>query len=89
MNIAKLKIYLGKYLKKVKQGAEVIVLDHQHPVAKLVPYYEKKKINVEIIHPKKNLKVVIQDWLERSPQAKATQLSKSSLEYLLEDREER
>jgi prevent-host-death family protein len=37
-NVSKLKLHLGKYLKMVRRGRDVIVLDRSTPVAKLVPY---------------------------------------------------
>lgn len=37
-NVSKLKLHLGKYLKMVRRGRDIIVLDRTTPVAKLVPY---------------------------------------------------
>ncbi len=37
-NVAKLKSHLSAYIRHVKQGNEVIVLDRQTPVAMLIPY---------------------------------------------------
>ena len=37
-NVSKLKLHLGKYLKMVRRGRDVVVLDRSTPVAKLVPY---------------------------------------------------
>lgn len=89
VNIAKLKIYLGRYLKKVKKGEEVIVLDHQHPVAKLIPYQESKKPQVEIIPAKEDFRKIEEYWSKKSSPEKATKLTKSILEYLREDRDSR
>lgn len=39
-NIAILKNNLSKYVRTVREGGEVIVLDRDQPVARLVPYRE-------------------------------------------------
>jgi prevent-host-death family protein len=38
VNIATLKAKLAKYLRFVKSGEEVVILDHKLPVAKIVPF---------------------------------------------------
>lgn len=38
VSIGNLKNKLSAYLKKVKVGGEVIVTDHNHPVAKIIPF---------------------------------------------------
>ncbi len=38
VNVAELKNRLGKYLKYVKAGEEVVIRDRKLPVAKLVPF---------------------------------------------------
>lgn len=42
-NIATLKNRLSSYLRDVQDGAEVIVLDRQRPVARIVPYRQPEK----------------------------------------------
>lgn len=37
ISISKLKAHLSSEIKKVRSGARLIVLDHNHPVAELVP----------------------------------------------------
>lgn len=37
VNIAKLKAQLSRYLRAVRKGEEIIVTDHQQPIAKIVP----------------------------------------------------
>ncbi len=42
-NIAILKNNLSKYVKAVREGEEVIVMDRNQPVARLVPYREEAR----------------------------------------------
>ena len=37
ISISKLKTYLSSELKKVQNGTRIVVLDHKHPVAELIP----------------------------------------------------
>jgi prevent-host-death family protein len=37
ISISKLKAHLSEEIKKVRKGARIIVLDHNHPVAVLIP----------------------------------------------------
>ena len=41
VNLATLKAELSRYVRAARAGEEVIVLDRQTPVAKLVPYREE------------------------------------------------
>lgn len=43
VNIANLRNDLAKYLNEVKAGREVIVTDHNEPVAKIVPLLPAQK----------------------------------------------
>ena len=47
VNIAELKNNLSAYLKKVKNGAELIVKDRNRPVARLVPLSEGENLDAE------------------------------------------
>lgn len=38
ISVSNLKSHLSAELKKVKSGETVVVLDHHHPVARVVPY---------------------------------------------------
>lgn len=40
VSVANLKTELSRYLRTVRDGEEVVVASHNHPVAKLVPYQE-------------------------------------------------
>lgn len=35
---SKLKAHLGRYLRTVRRGAEIVITDREQPVARLVPY---------------------------------------------------
>ena len=47
VNIAELKNNLSAYLKKVKNGVELIVKDRNRPVARLVPLAEGEDLDAE------------------------------------------
>ena len=42
VTVSKLKVYLSQYLNQVKAGAEVLIMDHGKPVARLVPISRTK-----------------------------------------------
>ena len=42
VTVSKLKVYLSQYLNQVKTGAEVLIMDHGKPVARLVPILRTK-----------------------------------------------
>lgn len=84
-NVSTLKTHLGKYLRKVKQGAEVIVLDRQLPVAKLVEFSGQEESLVEIA-PILSWKEVGDQFIESDRRKKPTPLKRTSAYYLGEDR---
>jgi prevent-host-death family protein len=43
VKIAELKSHLSEYLRSVQRGNEVIVKDRDTPIARLVPYEERKQ----------------------------------------------
>jgi prevent-host-death family protein len=49
VNVATLKAQLSEYLRVVKAGGEVIVMDRQTPVARLIPYQEEELFKLEIL----------------------------------------
>lgn len=51
VKISELKAKLSKYLRMVKKGGEVIVMDRETPVAKILPYVVDKS-DFTIIPPK-------------------------------------
>lgn len=46
ISVSKLKAHLSGELKKVQRGATLIVLDHNHPVAELVPASNREALFV-------------------------------------------
>ena len=46
ISISKLKAHLSGELKKVQHGTKIIVLDHNHPVAELIPISKNKSLFV-------------------------------------------
>lgn len=79
VKIAKLKTELSNYLKKVRNGAEVIVTDRDTPIAKIIPYKslsEKLLVLPSLKSPKEISKLKIPPALEKT----------DSLKVLLEDR---
>lgn len=43
VKIANFKSHLSSYLKEVKQGAQIIILDRENPIAKISPIVEKRE----------------------------------------------
>ena len=84
-NISTLKVHLGRFLKKVKAGAEVVILDRQHPVAKIIPFYEGKDTLIEHAAPARWADVK-QQLQANHREYKVLRLKKNSLFYLDEDR---
>ena len=86
-NVSTLKTHIGKYLKKVKEGAEVIVLDRHMPVAKLVMFSSNDDGLIEIA-PKTEWQQVFKKLMENNKKFQASsKKTKKSLHYLTEDRE--
>lgn len=92
VNISTLKNQLSAYLRKVKKGEEILVMDRDHPVAKisvarandliqndedLVDELERRGII------RRATKKLPKDWFEKHPPIK---VKGSVLEALLEDR---
>lgn len=47
ISISKLKAHLSAEIKKVRQGATLIVMDHNHPVAQIMPVTEDEALFVK------------------------------------------
>ena len=54
VNIATLKAQLAKYLRLVKGGEEIVVLDHKMLVARLIPIELESRKPLDSIKPKAN-----------------------------------
>ena len=86
-NVSTLKTHIGKYLEKVKEGAEVIVLDRHMPVAKLVMFSSNDDGLIEIA-PKTEWQQVFKKLMENNKKFQdSSKKTKKSLHYLTEDRE--
>ena len=44
VKIAEFKAHLSRYLRAVREGHELIINDRDHPVARVVPWQEKKRL---------------------------------------------
>jgi len=86
VKIAELKTHLGQYLKLVKSGEEVIILDRQTPVAKIVSFSSRFDLSSESTAPSKTWKSVVAELAATDEVMKPKQLNKSIQTYLQEDR---
>lgn len=84
VNISSLKTFLGKYLKKVRSGEEVIVLDRQQPIAKLISY--KGDDSSIVVHPPTRSREELNQILRKIKKSKD---ASDSLSFLLQDRGDR
>jgi len=84
VNIAKLKAHLASYLRAVRAGEEVVVLDRKIPVARIVPYREASREPLETRKP-------VEDpaSLARLAPKPAGRRKTDSVRVLLEDRARR
>jgi prevent-host-death family protein len=80
VSVATLKSHLSRYLAAVKDGKELIITSHRHPVARLSPL-EKTAADLKIIPAKKPVSSL--------KKIKGIKLSFDPLEFLLEDRRRR
>jgi antitoxin (DNA-binding transcriptional repressor) of toxin-antitoxin stability system len=83
VNIATLKAQLAKYLRLVKSGEEVLILDHKMPVAKLTPIQADPQETLLIsIKPKADFSGIIE--MKAPPPSKNAKID--SLTLLLQER---
>ena len=80
VNIAKFKTELGKYLRFVRKGEEIIVLDRTTPIAVVSPYAEAKISRLEYEEPSEDPRSLFK--IKIFPSKKRT----DSLKYLIEER---
>jgi prevent-host-death family protein len=83
-NVAAFKAHLGEYLRIVKTGGEVIVMDRQTPVARLIPYQENEPFKLEILKAAEPFHGITEFY-----QGPIKGLKVDSLKALLEEREDR
>jgi prevent-host-death family protein len=80
VSVAKLKSKLSHYLNTVKNGSEIVVTSHRHPIARLAPL-EKRPSALEILPaktPVSSLKKI-----------RGVKLNVDPVAYLLADRRRR
>ncbi len=83
VNIAEFKAKMGRYLRLVRAGAEIILMDRNHPVAKISPL-PKGSGKISVRAPSENPKEIAS--LSFAPvRGRRT----NSLSFLLEDRRSR
>lgn len=46
VKIGQLKNKLSAYLRLVRKGVEVIIMDRQHPIARITPFEEKQELRI-------------------------------------------
>ena len=51
VKIAEFKSHLSEHLREVRKGTELLILDREHPIARVTPYREGR--NELIVHPPK------------------------------------
>ncbi len=82
VNISKIKAELSKYLRFVKSGQEVLIVDRDQPVAKLVGVELEQALSIRA--PSTDLKAVLLKSEKRSFTEKS-----DILDVLAQDREDR
>jgi len=83
VSVSSLKAKLAEYLRLVKKGACLVVLDHKHPVAKVAPITQGEESGFASIKPIEN------PSLRGFFPSRKIKRSFSSLDLLLEDRKKR
>lgn len=84
VSVAILKAKLSEYLRMVRQGSQIVVLDHKHPIAKVGPINKVESDDFVSIRPVGN-----PSFRGIFPSPKTSGRSFSSLDILLEDRKKR
>jgi antitoxin (DNA-binding transcriptional repressor) of toxin-antitoxin stability system len=84
VNIAEFKAKMGKFLRLVRSGVEVILLDRNHPIAKVTPFSKEQETKVSVRKP-------IQDPKELRNLSFTPRKGRrtDSVSFLLEDRKSR
>ena len=80
VGIAQLKAHLSRYVRSIRRGETVVVLDRNEPVARIVPYQSEQTI-LSIRQPLKPLQDLTLPLPVRAPV--------DSLSALLEERRDR
>lgn len=81
VKIAELKDRLSEHLRAVEKGAEVVVMDRNRPIARIVPLPGARE-RIRILPPSRSFKSI------RDRRPKPARWAVSSTELLLEERRE-
>jgi prevent-host-death family protein len=81
VSVAELKSKLSKYLAAVKNGKEIVVTSHRHPIARIMPIENNAADDLQITPARKPVSSL--------KNIKGIKLSFDPVEYLLEDRRRR
>lgn len=81
VSVAQLKSKLSHYLTAAKNGQEVLITSHRHPIAKIVPIDETEADDLVIIPAKKPASTL--------KKIKGMNLPFDPVDWLLEDRRRR
>lgn len=81
IRIAELKSRLSEYLRKVRSGRTLTVLDRNTPIARIVPYSEAGTALTVRVPPRGTPK------LQRVPLPPPLRLKRDAVELLLEERQ--
>ncbi|MBI2605818.1 MAG: type II toxin-antitoxin system prevent-host-death family antitoxin [Deltaproteobacteria bacterium] len=81
VKIAQFKAELGKYLRFVRRGEEVVVMDRSTPIARVLPLETKGEGGLEIEEPLEASKSVFEISLDPVRGVKT-----NSLKFLMEER---
>ncbi|HET6204347.1 MAG TPA: type II toxin-antitoxin system prevent-host-death family antitoxin [Planctomycetota bacterium] len=81
VGVAELKSRLSQYLRRVRRGETIVVLDRQTPIARLVPY-ESGGEGLRVRPP-----IGKYGSIHRVPLPPPLRLKKDIVEYLLEERQ--
>ena len=77
--IAELKAHLSKYLRLVRKGERILVLDRDEPVAQLVPLPGKSETWRERLAREGRLRLGTQDWRSLKLKARASAIDIQSI----------
>lgn len=83
VKVGELRNHLSKYLKKVRQGAEIVITDRDTPIGRLLPFRQEDQETLELIPPVKNFSEIAKLDFPDIPCAV------DPVELLLEDRRRR
>jgi prevent-host-death family protein len=81
VGVAQLKSRLSEYLRRVRRGQTIVVLDRRTPIARLVPY-EIEKHGLRVRPP-----VGKYGSIQKVPLPPPQALSRDIVDYLLEERQ--